>query len=164
MAQAKFVFRLEVLLEHRRMIEKEHQRKVAEIQGRINALIRQIQEAQELIHQQNRTLAREKLVGPLDLQYIAHEKRFVGNLHVRIVLMMQKVAATEQSLKAARAELLEAAKARKVLEKLKDKQFRRWLEDLEKKDAANMDEIGTQLAIREMDRAAGEHAVLEQVE
>ncbi len=164
MAQAKFVFRLEVLLEHRRMIEKEHQRKVAEIQGRINALIRQIQEAQELIHQQNRTLAREKLVGALDLQYIAHEKRFVGNLHVRIVLMMQKVAATEQSLKAARAELLEAAKARKVLEKLKDKQFRRWLEDLEKKDAANMDEIGTQLAIREMDRAAGEHAVLEQVE
>ncbi len=148
MAQPKFVFRLEALLDHRKMIEKEHQRKVAAIQQQCQALVVQINQAQQQIAEQNRALADQQLLGSLDMQYISHEKRFVGNLHMRIVLTMQKLAALEQTLAAARAELLEAARSRKVIEKLREKQQRRWLEELERKDAAAMDEIGTQLALR----------------
>ena len=157
MAQPKFEFRLEVLLEVRRRTEKEHQRKVAVIQQEAAGLVRQIQDAQALIAEQNRTLAREKLLGTLDLQFIAHEKRFVGNLHFKIVMTMQKLAGVEVKLKAARGELLKAARARKVIEKLREKQFKRWLEELERKEAAVTDEIGTQLAIRQMyeEEAAG---------
>jgi flagellar FliJ protein len=153
MAQPRFEFRLEALLEHRRRLEKDEQRKVAVIQQEAAALVRQIQDAQAQIVAQNRTLATEKLVGVLDLQYIAHEKRFVGNLHLRVLLTMQKLAGVEKKLAAARAELLKAARARKVIEKLREKQFQRWLAELERKDAAAMDEIGTQLAIREMEAA-----------
>ena len=149
MAQPKFIFRLEALLDHRKQIEKEHQRRVAEIQQQIQKLLNEIRAAEERISTENRALAAEKLVGKLDMQYISHEKRFVGNLHMKIVLTMQQVARAEQFLAAARAELLAAARARKVIEKLREKQFRRWREEQDRKESALLDEIGTQTAIRE---------------
>jgi len=72
----------------------------------------------------------------------------VGNLTVRIVLAFQKLASMEPVLAKAREELLAAARARKVLEKLREKQFNRWRKDLEMKEAAVIDEIGTQWAVR----------------
>src|SRR5271166_4348822 len=110
MAQPKFIFRLESLLEHRKQVEKEHQRRVAEIQQQIQKLLRDIQETEERISSENRALTADKLVGQLDMQYITHEKRFVGNLHIKIVLTMQQIAKIEQTLAAARAELLAAAR------------------------------------------------------
>src|ERR1700744_1276304 len=161
MAQPKFIFRLESLLDHRKQIEKDRQRRVAEIQQEIQKLLRQVQETEERISAENRALAADKLVGTLDMQYISHEKRFVGNLHMKVVLIMQQIARTEQLLAAARAELLAAARARKVIEKLREKQFRRWREELDRKESALLDEIGTQTAIREMARfLATDHSPL----
>ena len=147
----RFHFQLEALLTHRRQIEKEKQRRVAQIQQEILALRRHIQDSQALIQSQNKTLGARELTGRLDMQYIAHEKRFVGALTVRIVLALHKLAALEQTLAAARAELLAAARARKVIEKLREKQWNRWRLEQQRKEAAVIDEIGTQLAVRRGD-------------
>src|SRR4051812_16475658 len=119
---AHFDFRLAALLAHRLQVEKEKQRAYAAIGLEIQGVMRQIRETQARIGAENRTLGAGELTGRLDMQYIAHEKRFVGNLQLKIVLMMQRVAALETTLAAARAELLEAARSRKVIEKLKEKQ------------------------------------------
>ena len=148
MAQPRFEFRLEALLTRRRQMERERQLAVAQIQQQIQLLLRQIQEAQSRIAAENGTLSAKELTGRLDMNYIAHQKRYVGNLHVRIILTMQRMAASEQTLGAARSTLLEAAQARKVIEKLRDKQLARWRADMERKEAAATDEIGTQLALR----------------
>ncbi len=147
---ARFEFRLEALLAHRQQIEKEKQRRLAKIQQDIHALVQQIQETQRRIVAEDRTLGAKELTGKLDMQYIAHEKRFVGNLHMKVILGTQKLAAMEQTLNAARAELLQAAKARKVIEKLKEKQRARWILEQERKQSALMDEIGTQLVMRNL--------------
>ena len=152
MAEPKFIFRLETLLEHRKSLEKECQRKVAEIQQEAQKLVRQIQDAQARIETENKALTRDKLVGALDMQYIAHEKRFVGNLTMHIALTMRLLAVVDQKLAAARAELLTAAKARKVIEKLREKQYARWRTELDRKEAAAMDEMGTQIAMREQEQ------------
>ena len=144
----RFHFKLEALLTHRRQIEKEKQRRVAQVQQEILVVRRHIQEAQALIHTENQSLGAKELTGRLDMQYIAHEKRFVGALTVRIVLALQKLAGLEQVLAAARADLLAAARARKVIEKLREKQYARWRLELERKEAAVIAEIGTQLAVR----------------
>jgi flagellar protein FliJ len=144
----RFIFKLEALLTHRRQIEKDKQRRVAQIQQEIQALMRHIQDAQARIQTENRTLGVRELTGRLDMQYIAHEKRFVGALAVRITLALQKIAALEQTLAAARKELLAAAQARKAIEKLKERQWTRWRQDQERKEAAAIDEIGTQFALR----------------
>jgi flagellar protein FliJ len=145
---AGFEFRLEALLTHRQQIEKEKQRRVAQIQQDIQAVMRQIQDAQTRIRAENRTLGVKELTGRLDMHYISNEKRFVGALTMRIALAMQKIAALEQTLGEARRELLTAARARKVIEKLKERQFARWRQEQERQEAAIMDEIGTQLAVR----------------
>ncbi|HVT80674.1 MAG TPA: flagellar export protein FliJ [Phycisphaerae bacterium] len=145
---ARFRFKLEALLEHRQMVEKEKQRRVAQIQQEIQVIQRQIQDAQMRIALENRTLGTRELTGRLDMTYIATEKKYVGNLQLKIVYAFQKIVEIEKTLAVARAELLEAAKARKVIEKLREKQLARWREELERKEAAAMDEIGTQLAVR----------------
>jgi flagellar FliJ protein len=145
----RFHFKLEALLTHRRQLEKEKQRRLALIQQEIQAVRRHIQDTQALIRTENQTLGTRELTGRLDMQYIAHEKRFVGALLVRIALAAQKLAALEQNLAAARAELLAAARARKVIEKLREKQFARWRLDQDRKENAVIDEIGTQLALRQ---------------
>ena len=83
------------------------------------------------------------------MQYIATEKRYVGNLHLRIALAMDRLRELEKQQSAARAELLRAATDRKVIEKLRDKQLAAWRLEIERKDAAQTDEIGIQLAARQ---------------
>jgi len=145
---AHFDFRLAAVLTHRVQIEKEKQRAYAAVGQEIQSLMRLIRETQARIAAENRTLGAGELTGRLDMQYIAHEKRFVGNLQVRIVLTMQRIAALETKLAAARAELLEAAKGRKAIEKLKEKQLARWQAEENRKESAALDELGTQLAVR----------------
>lgn len=145
---ARFEFKLDALLTHRQQIEKEKQRRVAIIQQEIQGLARQVQDARARIASENRTLGVKELSGRLDMQYISNEKRFVGNLQVKIILTLQKIAGLEQKLAGARAELLAAARDRKVIEKLREKQFARWRAEQDRKEAAAMDEIGTQLSLR----------------
>ena len=155
MAQPRFEFRLEALLTVRKNQEQEKLRVFAAIQQEIAAQKRTIELTRDQIVAENRTLTGRELTGKLDMAYIAHEKRYVGNLQMRIIMSLQKLAVMEQKLAGARAELLEAARQRKVIEKLREKQLARWRAELEKKETAQMDEIGTQLTIR---RAAEEAA------
>ena len=143
-----FVFKLDALLELRRQAEKERQRAVAQVQQEVSALRRQIQQTQVAIAQQNRALVADKLVGRLDMAYIAYEKRFVGNLHMLMVQTLQKLATVEKKLLAARAQLLETTKARKVIEKLREKQQARWQQEEDRRENLALDELGTQVALR----------------
>jgi flagellar protein FliJ len=145
---AQFEFRLEALLTHRERVEKEKQRKAAVIGQQAQAVARHIQETQQRIADENQTLGRRELTGKLDMQYISMEKRFVGNLHLRIALAMDRLRELERQHAAARAELLHAAQERKAIEKLRDKQLQAWRMEQNRKDAAQNDEIGIQLAMR----------------
>jgi len=150
MAEPRFNFRLAPLLEHRKHLERDRKRKVAEIQQEINRLVSKVQSAQQAIAGENFTLTSERLAGKLDMAYISHQKRYVGSLQMLIMVTLQQMAAIERTLQAARKELLDAARARKVIEKLRERQFQRWLAEQNKKEAATIDEIGTQLAVRRM--------------
>jgi flagellar export protein FliJ len=71
-------------------------------------------------------------------------------LQLNIAQCLQKIAVEEVALGAARKELLAAARDRKIIEKLREKQHARWLAEQARIDAAFTDEIGTQLALRRM--------------
>jgi len=139
---AKFEFRLEALLTQRERVEKEKQRRVAAVQQEIQAVMRTIQDIHARIKAENRTLGAKELTGKLDMQYIAHEKRFVGNLQLKAIAEIQKLGGLETALAGARTELLAAARHRKVIEKLREKHLARWRAEQERKEAAQMDEIG----------------------
>lgn len=154
MAQPRFHFRLEPLLELRKQAEKEQQRKVAVIQQEINTLMGRIRQAEEMIQQEDHALASKSLTGVLDMSYIAQEKRYVGNLRVLILTTLRDLQAVEYKMVSARAELLLAAKARKVIEKLRQRQLERWQAEQARVENAQLDEMGTQLVLRKMAEAA----------
>ncbi len=143
----------------RKEAEKEKQRKVGRIMQEESEIMAKIRGMEQTIRDQTRFLATQKLTGTLDLTYITQGKVYVGNLNLRIIQAVQQLAAVKQRLKLAQAELLDAARAKKVLEKLKEKQYRRWQEDLARKEAAFMDEIGTQLALRRMNEESEIEAI-----
>jgi flagellar export protein FliJ len=59
--------------------------------------------------------------------------------------VVQKIATAQVHVEDARRNLAEAAKQRKVIERLREKQFARWQEDQARREQAAMDEIGSQI-------------------
>lgn len=149
MAEARFKFRLEALLEHRRTAEKDAQRGLAMAQQEVTRIMETIHDAQRRIAEENRALTTSQLTGILDMAAIGFGKRYVGNLHLKIALAGQKLGAAERNVATARAALLAAARARKVIDKLREKQEARWREERDRKEAAALDEIATQGFIRQ---------------
>ena len=127
---------------------KRSKRVVGVIQAEINNLMEKVKEAERAIREQNRKLTAEQLMGKLDLTYIANEKKYVGTLQMLIVQTLQKLALVERQMMVAKGELLAAARERKVIEKLRERQYERWLLAQNRREAAEVDEIGTQIALR----------------
>jgi flagellar protein FliJ len=143
---ARFRFKLEVLLEARRREERDHQRIVAERHAVVVAIERQIEDADLQIQQSMQDVRAVHLGGKLDLGYLAGHRRFVAALHRRKSLLAQKLSVARDHHAQAQGRLIEAAKRRKALEKLREKHLSRWQLEQEEKDRRSLDEIGMRIA------------------
>lgn len=117
-----FNFRLETVLQHRRRIEEDCQRKLAA------ALADLAEEKRGLARiEATRDRYREELQQKLKNNMTASEmllfQRYLDQLAVGIADQKTKVAAAAQLFEKSRTELVAALKKRKVLDKLKEKQI-----------------------------------------
>jgi flagellar protein FliJ len=142
---ARFVFQLEGVLRHRRNVEKERQRQMAVVQAAMQQLEVDRQKIEQEVKDSLADLRDNRLVGPIDLSYLAAHRRFIMAMQRKATQVAQRMALVQRQLDDARAALAEAAKQRKIIEKLRDKQFARWTEDRNAKEARELDEIGMQL-------------------
>jgi flagellar FliJ protein len=147
---AKFVFRLEAVLRHRKMIEQEKQRDLAAAAARFAEVERELKGLEGTMRETNDDVRRNRLTGRLDVGFITAHRRFLLGMQRKAVELATRLAAAQRDVDAARAALAEAAKQRMVLEKLREKQRARWREELDRKELAQLDEVGMQLAVGEM--------------
>lgn len=143
---ARFIFRLEALLRQRRLIEEQRQTEMAAAQRevtRIETELRRINESRESVAAQMRS---NHLVGRLNLSLIAAHRRFGTSLARQIAALNAERVQHQATLDAARLALVEAARERKTVEKLKEQQFARWQEDQARRELADSDEVGMQLS------------------
>jgi flagellar FliJ protein len=147
---AKFEFQLEGVLKHRKNIEHERQRALAVVQAQMNDLQRQLRLLDDDVKQAGLELRQKHLVGVIDLNYLAAHRRFAGAMQRKGMALVQKMAILQRQLDEARGHLAEAAKQRKIIEKLREKQLARWQETIARAEAAQQDEIGMQLAYRQI--------------
>jgi flagellar export protein FliJ len=90
------------------------------------------------------------------MQFLAAHRRFLVGMQRQAVGIAQKMALVQRAVDDARAALAEAARQRKVIEKLREKQLQRWRADIERRELAQLDEIGMQLAYQNLtDESAG---------
>jgi flagellar protein FliJ len=143
---AKFRFSLEGVLKHRLHVEQEKQRALAVLQGQMTALKQELAGIEETVKQSTEDLRGHRLTGALDMGFLAAHRRFVLGMQSKAMEVVQKMARLQAQVEEAQRVLAEAAKQRKIMEKLKEKQFERWREELGRKELAALDEVGMQIA------------------
>lgn len=157
---ARFEFNLEGVLRHRKNVERQRQRDLAAEQAKMRPLEQKLRELDESVRQATQEIRGQHLVGRLDLAYLAGHRRFIAATQRQAMSLAQKMALVQREIDAARKRLADAARERRIIEKLREREFTQWRAEMEKKESQENDEIGMQLALRtgveERARAGGE--------
>lgn len=143
---AKFVFKLEAVLRQRKHVEGERQRALALVQAQMTQLQNELRLVNETVQTSTTDLRENRLVGKLDLHFLAAHRRFTLATQRKAMQLVQKMALVQRSVDEARLALAEAAKERKAIEKLREKHHQRWAEDIGRREAAQLDEISMQMS------------------
>ncbi len=146
---AKFVFQLQGVLRQRTNVEHQRKRDLAEVQTRLSVLDAELRSLDASVRASENDLRTNRLLGKIDLAFIGAYRRYAVAMHRRAMGIAEKMGAIQVQVDQAKRNLAEAAKRRKIIEKLRERQFARWKEQLAKRDAAEMDEIGMHLAIED---------------
>jgi flagellar FliJ protein len=143
---AKFRFRLQAVLRHRLQIEEERQRALATVQQQLTTLTNELKAMDDQVEQANQDLRTNHLVGPVNVGYLTAHRRFIVGVRRQAMMLVQRMALVQKQVDDARLALAEAAKQRKIIEKLREKQLDRWRQEAARKEGDALDEIGMQIS------------------
>jgi flagellar export protein FliJ len=143
---SRFTFKLQAVLRHRTAIEQEKQRLHAHALSQFKLLEDQLQALNQTMQTSNEDIRSNRLVGRLDIGFITAHRRFLMGMQRKAMELVAAMAKAQQEVDTARAALTEAAKQRKILEKLRETQEQRWREELSRKEMIAADEIAMQLS------------------
>lgn len=152
---AKFRFPLRAVLEQRERIERDHRIAVAQAEQTRLQAEREVRAYQQSIVSIKNDL-REALApgsGAVNLR----EARLQANASLHATLRTQqaalKLAGAMRRVEAARAGLMEAAKERRALELLRERQFEAWKLRLNRAEANELDDIANARSARSDEQA-----------
>jgi flagellar FliJ protein len=142
---SKFVFKLEVVLRQRKRQEQDAQRELAQRHARLVEHQRALLRLDESVRAATEDVRQNRLIGQLDLNFLAAHRRFLVAMQRQGMSIVQQIALAQKQVDEARAVLADAARKRKTIEKLREKQFERWKSEQDRKERAELDEIGMQI-------------------
>jgi flagellar FliJ protein len=151
---AQFIFHLEVVLRHRKNIERDRQRALAELQAMMSPLRDQLDALDISVRKSVEDIRQHRLTGVLDLAFLAAHRRFLNSCQKQAIELAQQIAKLQLRIDAARRALAEAARDRKIIEKLREKQYERWRQRQSAAELAMLDEVGMQIGFANL--AGGE--------
>lgn len=143
---ANFVFHLDPVLRHRRNVERQRQVALAEAQAQMAPLQATLDALDQAVRQSVEDLRKNRLTGTLDMTFLAAHRRFLNSSHKNAIEIAQQMAQVKLRVDAARRELADAARQRKIVEKLREKQYQRWMDERSRSELAMLDEVGMQIA------------------
>ena len=154
----RFVFPLDGVLRQRKHVEEQRQRELAVLQADWVALEGQLREMDRQVQETTADVRENRLVGTLDLAYLTAHRRYSAAMQRRAVGIAEQMTALKTRIDAARRALIEAAKQRKIIEKLRENRKERWAGELARRESAEIDEIGAQIGFRNITQAMQELA------
>src|SRR2546421_1862805 len=110
-----FVFKLESVLEQRRAVGRERQRDFANAQRRVMQLERELQKVNDLL-QSGESLLR----GIVHSRVLLAQARYQSSLRHKLASLRSQIQPARQAMATAQTVLVEAAKQRKIMEKLRE--------------------------------------------
>jgi flagellar export protein FliJ len=142
---SQFHFKLQSVLRHRTAIEQEKQRLCAHALAAFKELEDQLKSLNQTMQTSNDDIRQNRLVGRLDIGFITAHRRFLMGVQRKAMELVAAMAKAQQLVDLARTSLAEAAKQRKILERLRETQEQRWREELSRKETIAADEVAMQL-------------------
>lgn len=133
-------FKLQAVLKYRKTLEEQAQQRLAEFLNAQNLLNQQQDEASSQLNELARQLGQKQRDGLTVLEMrlfedqIYHHRQQCDKLQIQLVEV-------DTLINERRQELLVAARERKIIEKLKEKQLAEYLSKLERKERVMLDEI-----------------------
>ncbi len=139
---AKFKFKLQPVLHHRRKKEDIFKKELADIK-RLFEIEKSILEKLERRLTNLHTELRGKQRSSLDPSEAVAYSNYIDRVEQEIELQMIKLTNIANDVKRAQERLIEASKDKKILEKLYDKQYEEFKKELERIEQGLIDEIAT---------------------
>ena len=139
----RFTFRFETMLKIRRQREDEHKRIVA---GRLREIRRVRQELGTLdrqIHDELASIRRGQEPGTIDMVQVIRHRRWLGQLHKAVLEGQAHLGVLEAKLSQERVVLAEAAKQRRILDKLRERQYERFVKEQDRIETLAADDMTT---------------------
>jgi flagellar protein FliJ len=118
----RFQFRYEAMLKLRRQREDQHKRIVSERLAQIAQVKEELSRLEGLTGEGMNTIRAVQQAGRIDLQQVMAQKGWVAHLHKAALEAQARMGTLEARLAQERSALAEAAKQRRILEKLKERQ------------------------------------------
>jgi flagellar export protein FliJ len=145
---AQFNFPLEGVLQHRKMLEHTAQRDAAVAQRALVELQAQLTRLDESVKGVSEDVRQNHLVGRIDVSFITAHRRFLLSMERAALDLARQIAEAQSKVSRAQAALLDAARNRKGIEKLRERHLERWSAGETKRENERLDEAGTQIAFR----------------
>src|SRR5688500_3772573 len=145
---SKFVFKFDGVLRQREHVEAQRQRELAIIQQEMTGLQIELRALTDAVQASTADLRDNHLTGRIDLNFLAAHRRFTLAMTRKGAALVQQIAGVQKRLDVAQVALAEAAKQRKIIEKLREKSFERWKADLSRNEMMETDESSMQIGYR----------------
>ena len=143
---ARFTFNLQAVLEEREREEQLCQKSLGEAAARKQGAEEELAAVERQLTVNNEQMRDHHLVGKLDVNVLTSHRRYLIAMRQQVIQIAQRIAAARLEVEQARRKLNEAAKNRKAIEVLRDKQKQRWQAEQERKDRAIADDAAMQIA------------------
>ncbi len=143
---ARFNFELDGVLRQRKNAEQIAQQRVAVAMKTMQLLQDHLRRLDEGVKAVSEDVRANHLVGEIDVSFIAAHRRYLLGMERTAMELARQIADAQSKVRIAQEQLVESAKQRKTMEKLRDKQFERFMAEQSKKENANLDEAGMQIA------------------
>ncbi len=149
---ARFVFRLEAVLQRRKRVERERQLVVADLERQRLDFERRIGNCQREIRSHKSDLrallAGDRATGShagagVDTRTVRLQAAASLHAQARTQRLALQLAGVYRRLEGARSELLRAATERRAVELLRERQFEAWKHEQNRREAIEIDEIAT---------------------
>ena len=142
---AAFDFALDGVLRQRKHVERQAQLQLAQAEAVVANLQAQLREIGEEMKSSADHLREHHLVGRVDVRYLIGQRRFADAKQQQGAALVEQLTAAAKASHQSRAALTEAAKRRRAVEVLRDKQLARWRAEQAQREQADLDEVGTQI-------------------
>lgn len=151
-----FRFRLEVIRQIRRREREAQRRVVADAVGAVSGVEERIEQLSDQLRRSVDGMRESRRDQGLDVMTIRGQQVYSGQLQQRIIESYTELTAKRETLDKDRRQLAEATKRLKVIEKLRDKQWARYMERIRAAEQSAVDEAAMEVHRRRQGVVAGE--------